>query len=154
MIELATVLALLVLGFTIGTTRERMHLAQLAIDEEELAAILVSDLKRLPPHWRASQGTLVRGEVVIGSDYFKSFIAGLVNLFGGRIRAFETLMERARREAIVRMKRQAYQLGSNAIWCLRMETSTIGRGGPGAAMAEVHVYGTAYLIDSETEDES
>ncbi|MFT6733724.1 MAG: hypothetical protein ACJAS9_001914 [Polaribacter sp.] len=37
-------------------------------------------------------------------DYFKRFLAGLRNIFGGRVVTYESLVDRARREAILRMK--------------------------------------------------
>ncbi len=54
------------------------------------------------------------GSVVIATDYFKVFAAGLRNLFGGEMKTYRTLMGRARREAIVRMLEQAQELGGDA----------------------------------------
>ena len=45
--------------------------------------------------------------VVISLDHFKRFLAGLRALVGGRIRSYETLLDRARREALMRMKEAA-----------------------------------------------
>ena len=48
----------------------------------------------------ASGAQLVSGSVVISSDYFKTFVAGFRAFFGGRFRGYETLLERARRDAL------------------------------------------------------
>jgi uncharacterized protein YbjQ (UPF0145 family) len=95
---------------------------------------------------------LVHGTVVVSADYFKTFVAGLRNLFGGRLRTYETLMERARREALLRLKEQARQRGAKMIICVRFETTTISRGW--AAAMEVLAYGTALIPeDGSTEHE-
>jgi uncharacterized protein YbjQ (UPF0145 family) len=46
----------------------------------------------------------VSGSVVVSVDYFKRFLAGLRTLVGGRVTSYETLLDRARREAILRCK--------------------------------------------------
>ncbi|MFQ5506015.1 MAG: YbjQ family protein [Planctomycetota bacterium] len=143
--------ALLVMGYAAGSMRERSHLRGLDAREAQFARILVTDMRQLPAHWKARSGMLVQGQAVIGSDYFKTFIAGIVNIFGGRVGAYESLMMRARREARLRMVEEAVSQGNNAVWNVRMETSTIGRaaGRTGLSMAEIHVYGTALLIEAK-----
>jgi len=136
-----------VLGVTwaIGRSVERAHFRRLEADERELAErIAVSDLKRLPANWHAAGATLVTGEVVIATDYFKVFAAVLRKLIGGRLRSYETLVARARREAVVRMMRQAERAGANVVWNARVETSTIqGRQQRQSGGIEVLAYGTA-----------
>lgn len=63
---------------------------------------------------------LVTGEVVIAGDYFKNFVAGMKNIFGGRLTSLESVMDRARREAIIRMKEKAKN--ANIIVNTRIET--------------------------------
>ncbi|PIE63030.1 MAG: hypothetical protein CSA25_02230 [Desulfobacter postgatei] len=46
---------------------------------------------------------LVTGNVVISVDYFKRIAAGLRNLFGGQVCVYESLVDRARREALLRL---------------------------------------------------
>ena len=88
---------------------------------------------------------LVHGTVVVSADYFKTFVAGLRNLFGGRFRSYETLMERARREALLRLKAEARRKGSKMVVCVRFETTTIASGW--APAMEVFAYGTALVPD-------
>ncbi|MCH8275801.1 MAG: heavy metal-binding domain-containing protein [Armatimonadetes bacterium] len=141
---------LLALGFVVGTLRENAHFRSLEAREKTYSGIMVTDLRTLPANWNADQGTLVQGEVVIASDYFKGFAASLRNLVGGRVGVYEKLMDRARREAMLRMLYQARVAGANVVWNIRYETSTVGRGpsggSSGAPMAEVFVYGTAYRV--------
>jgi len=71
---------------------------------------------------------MVTAEVVIASDYFKMFLASLRKLIGGNLRSYETLMERARREAVLRLIEQARGHQFNALCCVRIESSNIGKG--------------------------
>lgn len=138
---------MLLVGWLVGSTVEAAHFRKLAQWEQRLSGILMSDMKRLPPNWQVTDATLVVGEAVIATDYFKVFTAGLRNLFGGRVRSYETLMDRARREATVRMLRQAQQLGANAVWNVRLETSTIqGKQQNKSGGVEVMAYGTALKV--------
>jgi len=147
---LAVALVLLVVGGVIGSITEAAHFRRLDAEEQQLAPILMSDMKRLPDNWQAAGARLVSGNVVIATDYFKVFVAGLRNLFGGRIRGYERLMDRARREAVVRMLREARALGANAVWNVRLQTSTIqGKQQGKSAGIEVMAYGTAIRVAGE-----
>jgi len=140
----------LLLAWFVGSRVESAHFRRLAQWEAQLSGIMMSNVKRLPPNWQASDATLVTGEAVIATDYFKVFAAGLRNLFGGRVRSYETLMDRARRQATVRMLRQAQQLGANAVWNVRLETSTIqGKQQGKSGGVEVIVYGTALKVSGK-----
>jgi uncharacterized protein YbjQ (UPF0145 family) len=149
LLYLVPFLVLLLAGIIIGGAVEAAHLRKLAQWEENLSGIMMSDMKQVPPNWRVSDAVLVSGEAVIATDYFKVFVAGLRNLFGGRVRGYEKLMERARREAIVRMLRQAEQRGANVVWNVRLETSTIqGKQQKKSGGVEVLAYGTAMKATS------
>ena len=138
--------ALLLGGLIIGSSIESAHFRSLALREAELAGVLVSNIKYLPENWDARDAVLVTGEAVIATDYFKVWAAGLQNLFGGRVRGYEALMERARREAIVRMTEQAQSAGCNLVWNVRLETCTLGgQENRKAAGVEVLAYGTAMV---------
>lgn len=141
--EFLIFLFLIGLGFFAGSAIEKNHLRHLAEREAELAGLCLSSLKTVPANWTVTQCQLVTGTAVISTDYFKTFAASLRNLFGGRMRSMETLVDRARRQAMVRMMEEARSAGANAIWNIRLETSTIGnaKGQPGAI--EVIVSGTA-----------
>ena len=108
---------------------------------------MVCDLNTVPMNWTPSRAWLVSGSVVIANDYFKSFVASMRNLFGGRMRSFETLLERGRREAIVRMLEEAQAGAANAVWNIRVETSTIqGKRQKRAGGIELIAYGTALRV--------
>ncbi len=147
--QIVPVIVLLVLGFTVGTYRERRHFASLARREREFAELGVGivNVKRVSHPETVRLASFVAGDAVIATDYFKGFVASLRNIIGGEVRAYETLMERARREATLRMLEQARQLGATEIWNVRYETSNIrsaGRRSPGVSV-EVFAFGTAIV---------
>jgi uncharacterized protein YbjQ (UPF0145 family) len=62
---------------------------------------------------------------------------------GGRVTTYESLLERARREAILRMKADARQKGLNTIVNVKLETASITKGSKNQVGAvEVYAYGT------------
>lgn len=140
MVSLITVFALLIVGIIFGGLNERNHFARLKKAEEELSDIKVYNIKTLPDNIEKG-GALVTGNVVIAVDYFKVFIAGFIMFFGGRLTGYEKMMERARREALIRMQRQAKELGADAIYNTRVDFSTVGQQPKGGA--ELFAYGTA-----------
>ena len=86
-------------------------------------------------------------EMVIASDYFKRFLAGLINLFGGRLTPFESMLDRARREAVLRMKDKAIELNAAYVFNIKFETTRIGAGS--ASAMEMVAYGTAMIPGTE-----
>ncbi len=148
LIQIAAGAVLLVLAFGIGGFVERRHLRSLDDREAQLSDIMLNDLKTIPPNCPPEPASMVIGEVVIASDYFKTFSAKLRGLIGGEMRTFQTLLVRGRREAIVRMVEQARALGANQVVNVRLATASVGatRRKNGAAMAEVIAYGTAIFV--------
>lgn len=147
-IQIVPVLVLLALGFGVGSFVERAHFRRLCKRESGVSDILLTDLRRALTDAEVTSLGMVFGEVVIASDYFKTFAASLRNIIGGQVRAYESLMERARREAILRMTESAQRLGANQVINIRLASSDIGskkrRGS--AAMVEIYAYGTAIRV--------
>ena len=151
-IALGSTVGLLLLAFYTGSRVERRHNESLAEREKTLRHMLVTDVKRFPAHGRDvvpdAGGALVMGEVVIATDYLKSFLAGLRNIMGGELKSYQSLVLRARREAMLRMLEEADQLGYNAVCNIRYDASDIGgmAGGAGVVQIESFVSGTAYRV--------
>ncbi len=143
MIDLLIILAFLGIGYGFGGLNERRHFSSIFRREEELSNVLLFDCK-VPPELRSTGGELVSGSVVVSVDYFKRFVAGLRLLFGGRLTTYESLLERGRREAILRMKEKARSGGYSQIINVKFETMSISKGAGGAlGSVEVLVYGSA-----------
>lgn len=140
--------ALLAIGWFAGRANERRHFRELAVREAELREILVFNERRPPADRAFARGVLVVGSVVIAEDYFKRIAAGLRGLVGGRIAVYESLLDRGRREAIVRMKQEASALGATMIFNVRLETSSLSEDQSGRSpmfSAEFIAYGTALV---------
>jgi len=143
LIQLGIFVALVTIGFFAGSVVERRHYASIRARERAYADVLAFMVRFPPDRVTAQHAFLVYGTVVVSSDYFKTFVAGLRNLFGGRMRAYESLMERARREALLRLKAEARRRGSRLVVCVRFETTSIATGW--APSMEVFAYGTALI---------
>ena len=144
--DLTVMLVLLAFGYGFGRYAERRHYRSIIQREKTLRRIPAVATK-IPPikkfHYKAS---LVAGKVVISVDYFKRFIAVLRNLVGGRVTSYESLVDRARREAILRMKAKADSLGAEMVFNIKLETSSIYQGrGNNIGSVEVLAYGTALI---------
>lgn len=87
--------------------------------------------------------------MVISLEYFKRILAGLRNIVGGRIKSYETLLGWGRREAILRMKQRAKEIGTDIILNMWFETSDIGtvtKKRSSIGCFEVLAYGTAVKL--------
>jgi uncharacterized protein YbjQ (UPF0145 family) len=140
-IELAIFLLLLGAGYFVGRIIEQRHYASIRLRERRLRDVLAFPMRFAPDSVTPQNVFLVYGTVVVSADYFKTFVAGLRNLVGGRFRSYESLLERARREALLRLKAEALRKGARLIVCVRYETTSIARGW--APAIEVLAYGTA-----------
>jgi uncharacterized protein YbjQ (UPF0145 family) len=142
--DIVLILVLLTLGYGFGTYREKRHYQSIIEREALLQDILVFESRHCPNPSRTGGGHLVAGNVVISVDYFKMFVAGLRKLVGGRLRSYESLLDRGRREAVLRMKDKAKLLNADQIFNVRFETSSISQGAQGnLGSIEVLVYGSA-----------
>jgi len=143
-IDLIIFLGLVLLGYVFGSMNEKRHFKSIIKREKQLSRIHTFSSKYLPENQTIETAELVSGSVVVSIDYFKSVVAGLRGLVGGRMNAYETLVERARREAILRMKEEAKQKGSTAIFNVKLETASISKGNQNqVGSVEVLAYGTA-----------
>jgi uncharacterized protein YbjQ (UPF0145 family) len=143
MLDFIVFAVLMTAGYTVGRIVERRHYASIRLRERRYRDVLAFPMRFPPDSVSAQDAFLVSGTVVVSADYFKTFVAGLRNLVGGRFRAYETLMERARREAILRLKEEARRKGAQLVVCVRFETTTIASGW--APAMEVMAYGTALV---------
>jgi uncharacterized protein YbjQ (UPF0145 family) len=145
--QLIVFLVFLSLGFFFGVNNEKKHYASIKKREKELSHIPALNFKTAPFQNELIQDQkLVIGSTVVSIDYFKLVLAGIKSLFGGRLKSYESLVDRARREAVIRMKKNA--LDYKMIINVRIETSTISSGtqNKGVGSIEVLAYGTAIRV--------
>ena len=106
---------MLTVGYVVGQWIEKKHFRSIIEREERYRKLLTFNERFPPKELKSVNVELVGGNVVISLDYFKRIAAGLRGLIGGRVSAYETLVERARREAILRMKESAHKKGASMI---------------------------------------
>ncbi|MDG1207205.1 MAG: heavy metal-binding domain-containing protein [Pseudomonadales bacterium] len=146
MMDFLPIVLLTIIGYLSGSIIERRHFQSIRKRELQLKGILTFSAKLPPAEDFNKQSVLVSGNVVISVDYFKHISAALRNLIGGRVIAYETLMERARREAILRMKTDAKEKGASQIFNVKLETSSISKGRANQiGSVEVFAYGTGLI---------
>ncbi len=110
-------------SYFVGTCREKAHLKNIVAREKRLISLPALTLKSAEDR-PVVKTELVMGSVVIGGDFFKQVVASLASVFGMRISVAEAMMDRARREAVLRMKENA--VGADAILNVRIEGLKIG----------------------------
>lgn len=137
-------LILVAVGYLMGKRAERRHFASILAREERLRHVQIVQSKT-PPPVGACDTFFVCGAVVIGQDYFKMICARIKKLFGGNLTSYESLLERGRREAVLRLKEQAAQQGAQYVCNVKFGSADIigqsaDRSGDGV---EVYAYGTA-----------
>ena len=142
---------LLMTAYFIGTLIEKNHFRDIRKREAEYQSMPVVTFDTMPEDWDAGESTLVTGSIVVSLDYFKRVIAGLRGIVGGRVKTYEPLLDRARREAVLRMIEDARAQGFDGIFNVRLETSRLAnsRGdGEGTAGVEMLAFGTAVRLAS------
>ncbi len=143
MVDLIVFLTLIALGYFVGSYLEKQHYRSIRQREVQYASLPTIMLKKPLRPESVKESRLVNGSVVISIDYFKRLVAALRNIFGGNVTTYETLLDRARREAVLRMKEDAK--GADEIINVRLETSSISKNDLKGSIGSVEVlaYGTA-----------
>lgn len=135
--QIVVFIILFSVGWGVGRHVEKKHLVALDEQEQKLKHITM-DTNKFAESQHA--GMLISSNVVISHDYFKYVLANIHNFFGGRLTSYESITDRARREAIVRLKQQAQQMGATHMMGVRLSTTELGMQG---GMVEVFAYATA-----------
>jgi len=134
--------ALLIGIFFIGSHIEKRHYASIEKREkQQRTPILLTHTVKTPRS--IGEVRFVAAGVVIGADRFKHVLSNLLRVFGGNLRPYESVLDRARREALLRLKEQAPDF--DAIWNVKLETCILSKATrkQGFPKAAVMVYGTA-----------
>ncbi len=148
MIDLIVFCSLLALGYGVGTYAEKRHYRSINLRENQFVNLPAVTIKQVDiPEEKIRSATMVYGSAVISIDYFKRILARLRNIFGGTVKSYESLIDRARREAVLRMKASAKD--ASIIVNVRIETATIGKkaGKKGVGCLEAIAYGTALVME-------
>jgi uncharacterized protein YbjQ (UPF0145 family) len=126
-----------------GTIIERRHYRSIREREAATAGLPVVTLRTLDGTRRVADARLVTASVVISHDNFKRFLAQVRKIIGGPLRSYESLLDRARREAVLRLKAECPD--AHIVMNLRLDTANIAstQGKKGIGALEVVASGTA-----------
>lgn len=143
LVNLGLPLILIIVALITGSTIEKRHFQSIHRRELALEGVPLLNTREYPKDRPIAEARLVTGTVVISYDYFKRFLAGLRLIFGGEVKSYVGLIDRGRREAVLRMREK--HPDADLIINLRTETSSIskGRRKRGIGTVEVIAYGTA-----------
>jgi uncharacterized protein YbjQ (UPF0145 family) len=130
-------------GYFFGRRAEKKHYKSIFERENHWLQLPATSCKYvLEDDREVDHCHLVNGSMVVSVDYFKRILAMLRIFFGGNVQSYETLIDRARREAVLRMKESCPE--ADQVINLRLETSSITKGkGKQIGSVEVLAYGTA-----------
>lgn len=135
-------LTLLGCGFFVGRHIEKNHYRSLIQRESKVSVPATSRRISTIPETECDRAEMVLGTAVISVDYFKRVLSALINFFGGDLKPYETLLDRARREALLRLMESCPDAAE--IINIRLETSSISkRTNNSIGCIEVVAYGTA-----------
>ncbi len=103
--------------------------------------MIMSTADSVPGREIAETMGLVTGSTVRARHVGRDVLAGLKQIVGGEIGAYEKLLQESRAQALVRLEEAAAAMGADAVVALRLTTSAIAQGS-----AEVLAYGTAVKL--------
>lgn len=142
LILLAFWLVPVVLGYIFGRSAEARHYRSIITREQKLVQLPTTSLKKQVGTNPVLRSELVTGSVVVSVDYFKKAASALRGLVGGPVTSYETLLDRAKREAVLRLKESCPD--ASEIVNLRLETLPLTKNIRGEVTGvEVLAYGTA-----------
>jgi uncharacterized protein YbjQ (UPF0145 family) len=87
---------------------------------------------------------IVTAECAFGMNMFKDLFAGVRNVVGGRSKAVQQTMRDSRRTALYELKREAYEVGANAVVGVDLDYVELSGAG---SMVMLVASGTAVVIE-------
>lgn len=138
--DLIILIIILIVTYITGSTIEKRHYKRIIAREKLMVERPFTSDAFIKSDDNVKKVTMVTGSCVVAADRFKVFLGGLRSIFGGTITAYESLTDRARREAILRMREKAGN--ADMVVKTRIQFSEVGN-----FQVEVIAYGTAVYLD-------
>jgi uncharacterized protein YbjQ (UPF0145 family) len=85
---------------------------------------------------------LVVGEVIMGSNFVRDFVASITDIVGGRSGVYESKLADARIEAQRELTERARAMGANAVVGIDLDYEVVGE-----SMLMVSISGTAVTVE-------
>ena len=149
--QIVFIVIFLAVAYFTGTFLEKKHEASLKEREQQYLKLPTVTVKNIEiDKDKIAESRLIYGNAVMSVDAFKTFKAMFRKLIGGNIKCYEAMIDRARREAVLRMKAQAPY--SDIIINVRVDTANIegkqgsGNESSGSGSIEALAYGTAITL--------
>ena len=116
------------------------------VDEEDSTGFMIVTTPTVPGYRITKVFGVVTGLTPRTRGILGKFVAGFESMFGGEVTAFTSELEKARLDAIRRVRSKALNLGANAVVGLDMETSDLGLQ---LGVVVISATGTAVVIEEE-----
>ena len=141
--------SLLLLGYVVGKWTESRHYQNLHEREQAFLTRPAITVKILETDQPVEHATLAMGAVVVSVDHFKRFLATLRMLVGGELGSYASILDRGKREALLRMKESCPD--ADLYLNCRMETASISRGRRNTiGCVEIVAYSTAIQFKADS----
>jgi uncharacterized protein YbjQ (UPF0145 family) len=141
-LEIVFFVALILIGLVCGSFIERKHFLNLDRRERRYRDITLLTAKSTEGLDSYQNSALAVGSTVVAVDFFKTFIAAIMKLIGGELKSYSSLIERARRESVLRMIEAQPQ--AKCFVNVRIETSSVSSTTKNSVSSvEAFAYGTA-----------
>jgi len=120
--------------------------ARRSLEREKIAAInaIVLTTETAPNLNITKRIEIVTAECAFGMNIFKDLFAGVRNVVGGRSKAVQKTMRDSRRMALYELKKEAYEVGANAVVGVDLDYVELSSAG---SMVMLVASGTAVLIE-------
>jgi len=110
---------------------------------KDARGIIVTTTPTIEGHPIKEYHGIVVGEVILGANIFRDFLAGIRDMVGGRSGSYERILKKARDEAIQELQAECASRGGNAVVGIDLDYEVIGDTG---SMLMVSASGTAVSI--------
>jgi uncharacterized protein YbjQ (UPF0145 family) len=117
-----------------------------SVDEEDSTGFMIVTTPTVPGYRITKVMGVVTGLTPRTRGILGKFVAGFESMFGGEVTAFTSELEKARLDAIRRVRSKAMNLGANAVVGLDLETSDLGLQ---LGVVVISATGTAVVIEKE-----
>jgi uncharacterized protein YbjQ (UPF0145 family) len=91
---------------------------------------------------------VITAECVFGMNFLRDFFSSFTDFFGGRSNSTQKVLKDARKTALEELRKEAEQLGANAVIGVRLDYSEFS--GDGKSMLFLVASGTAVVVAPRT----
>ena len=91
---------------------------------------------------------VITAECVFGMNFLRDFFSSFTDFFGGRSNATQKVLKDARKTALEELRKEAEQLGANAVIGVRLDYSEFS--GDGKSMLFLVAFGTAVVVERQS----